>query len=112
MDNNDDRVWRAEDWITWLDDLPLPEDFAEGIEQLQSFIADTTGVISATPTAVINRDTVAMSALQGMLAHSTRYRPRLNAPANWHVAIVQEAFEIANAFLAVRENHPTRKKEE
>lgn len=50
------------------------------------------------------RDEFAAAALQGMLAHATRYRPRPNAPANWHLAISQEAYEIANAMLEARES--------
>lgn len=43
------------------------------------------------------RDLFAFAALQGMLAHPTRYRPRRGAPSNWHDAIAQEAYEIADA---------------
>jgi hypothetical protein len=43
-------------------------------------------------------------ALQGMLAHSTRYKPRPGAPANWHEAISEEAFQIADAIRALKEN--------
>jgi hypothetical protein len=43
-------------------------------------------------------------ALLGMLAHSTRYRPRPGAPENWHDAIAQEADQIADAMLAQDEN--------
>lgn len=43
------------------------------------------------------RDLFAFAALQGMLAHPTRYRPRAGAPSNWHDAIAQEAYEIADA---------------
>lgn len=39
----------------------------------------------------------AAAALQGMLAHPTRYKPREDASDNWHEAIAQEAFEIAEA---------------
>lgn len=49
------------------------------------------------------RDWFAGQALSGMLAHSTRYRPRDGAPANWHEAIAQEAYEIADAMIASRE---------
>lgn len=49
------------------------------------------------------RDWFAGQALQGMLAHATRYRPRSEAPANWHDAIAEEAYEIADAMLAAQE---------
>ena len=49
------------------------------------------------------RDWFAGQALQGMLAHATRYRPRPEAPANWHDAIAEEAYEIADAMLAAQE---------
>jgi hypothetical protein len=43
---------------------------------------------------------IAISAMQGMLAHATRYRPRPDASANWHEAISEEAFQIADAMIA------------
>lgn len=49
------------------------------------------------------RDHLAGLAMQGMLAHSTRYKPRAGAPAHWHHAISQEAYEIADAMLKARE---------
>lgn len=48
------------------------------------------------------RDWFAGQAMTGMLAHSTRYRPREGAPANWHEAIAEEAFQIADALLSHR----------
>lgn len=48
------------------------------------------------------RDWYAGQALAGMLAHSTRYRPRQGAPSNWHDAISEEAYELADAMLAAR----------
>ena len=48
------------------------------------------------------RDKIAIEALGGMLAHSTRYRPREGASADWHVAIAEEAYQIADAMLAER----------
>ena len=41
---------------------------------------------------------IAKSAMQGMLAHSTRYRPR-NPNMNWHNAIAEEAKELADALI-------------
>lgn len=38
-------------------------------------------------------------ALNGMLAHSTRYKPAYGYPHNWHAAISQEAFEIAEQMI-------------
>jgi len=49
------------------------------------------------------RDYFAGQALMGMLAHATRYRPRHGAPPNWHDAISQEAYQIADAMLVARE---------
>ena len=48
------------------------------------------------------RDKIAIAALTGMLAHSTRYRPRPGAPADWHQAIAEEAYEIADAMISER----------
>ncbi|MBW6400024.1 hypothetical protein KPL78_19340 [Roseomonas sp. HJA6] len=48
------------------------------------------------------RDWIAGQALNGMLAHATRYRPRVGASRNWHEAIAEEAYEIADAMLAAR----------
>lgn len=47
------------------------------------------------------RDYFAVQALQGMLAHSTRYRSRYSH-LHWHDAISQEAYEIADAMLQER----------
>lgn len=41
----------------------------------------------------------AEKALNGMLAHSTRYKPAYGYPHNWHAAISQEAFEIAEQMI-------------
>lgn len=48
------------------------------------------------------RDWFAGQALLGMLAHSTRYRPREGASSNWHDAIAEEAGQLADAMLAER----------
>lgn len=48
------------------------------------------------------RDYFAANALQGMLAHSTRYKPLSGAPENWHDAISQEAFAIADSMIESR----------
>jgi len=55
------------------------------------------------------RDRIAIEALNGMLAHSTKYRPRVGANPDWHLAIAEEAYEIADAMLSIRgsENIPT-----
>lgn len=47
------------------------------------------------------RDYFAVQALQGMLAHSTRYRSRYSH-LHWHDAISQEAYEIADSMLQAR----------
>jgi hypothetical protein len=50
------------------------------------------------------RDYFAAKAMQGMLAHPTRYKPRPHeANLHWHTAMASEAYEIADAMLAVRE---------
>lgn len=41
---------------------------------------------------------IAKSAMQGMLAHSTRYTPR-NPNMNWHNAIAEEAKELSDALI-------------
>lgn len=48
------------------------------------------------------RDRIALEALGGMLAHSTRYKPRPGSSANWHEAISEEAYEIADAMILAR----------
>lgn len=53
---------------------------------------DVTGGLS-------RREYFASQALLGMLAHSTRYKPRDGDPANWHDAIAKEAYELADAML-------------
>ncbi len=51
------------------------------------------------------RNNFAASALTGMLAHPTRYKPRPGDPENWHEAIAKESFEIADAMIAARDNN-------
>lgn len=48
-----------------------------------------------------DRDMFAAAALTGMLAHSTRFKPPEGE--DWHVAIAQEAYGIADAMLAARD---------
>jgi len=48
------------------------------------------------------RDEIAILALNGMLAHSTRYKHREGEGVNWHFSIAKEAYEIADAMLKVR----------
>jgi len=56
---------------------------------------------------ITKREYIATAALQGMLAHSTRYRPRPGAPENWHDAIAQEAVQLADALIkALKEAKP------
>lgn len=47
------------------------------------------------------RDYFSAKALQGMLAHMTRYQPR-DRNQNWHDAISQEAYQLADAMLKER----------
>ena len=45
---------------------------------------------------------IATLAMQGMLAHPTRYKPReQDAHMHWHDALATEAFEIADAMARV-----------
>ena len=50
----------------------------------------------------VDREMYAAFAMQGMLAHATRYRPPGNYKGHWHDFLAKEAFEIADAM--VREN--------
>ena len=60
--------------------------------------------IMQTENGMTLRDHFAGLALQGMLCHSTRYKPRvINSDENWHNAISEEAYEIADAMLKRRE---------
>lgn len=36
---------KADDWKSWLDDLPLPDDFSQGIDMLQDFITHIMAAI-------------------------------------------------------------------
>lgn len=46
------------------------------------------------------RQQFAMAAMQGMLAHATRYKPRDGASSNWHETISEESVQIADALIA------------
>jgi hypothetical protein len=54
----------------------------------------------------MDRDVFAAFALQGMLAHATRYKPahytNVTEQPHWHEAIAEEAFNIADAMMAER----------
>lgn len=54
--------------------------------------------ISGLPEAE-RRDRFAAAALTGMLAHRKRYRPRPEASPNWHEAIAEEAYQIADKMM-------------
>lgn len=60
------------------------------------------GTLNEAPQGMTLRDYFAAKALNGMLAHATRYLPRPGASADWHVAIAEEAYELADAVLYVR----------
>ena len=49
------------------------------------------------------RDKFAGQALEGTLAHSTRYKPREGAGIDWHISIAKEAYELADCMLMVRD---------
>ena len=49
------------------------------------------------------RDKFAGQALEGMLAHSTRYRPKDKSILDWHMGIAKEAYELADCMLMVRD---------
>ena len=49
------------------------------------------------------RDYFAMEAMSGMLAHSTRYKPRDGTTMHWHDALSHEAYAIADAMLTARD---------
>lgn len=52
---------------------------------------------------MLRRDEFAAAALNGMLAHTTRYKPRhTDCELHWHQAIAKEAYEIADAMVAER----------
>lgn len=49
------------------------------------------------------RDWFAGQAINGMLSHSTRYRPyQKDRGLYWHDAIAYEAYELADAMIAAR----------
>jgi hypothetical protein len=49
------------------------------------------------------RDYFAAKALNGMLAHSTRYKPRAEDSAlHWHDACAAEAYDLADAMIRAK----------
>lgn len=48
------------------------------------------------------RDYSAIEAMQGMLAHPRPYKPRKGTSKNWHEAIAEEAYRLADAMIAER----------
>lgn len=57
------------------------------------------------------RDQFAMAALTGMLAHSTRYKPREEG-VDWHWSIAKEAYEIADHMMLRREEEAKARRED
>ncbi len=49
-----------------------------------------------------DRDLIACLAMQGMLAHSTRYKPPATFKGHWHSFLATEAYEIAEAMMKAR----------
>lgn len=75
----------------WPKPTPLPGSIIEIAKEQESCI-ELLGL----------RDQFAMAALAGMLAHSTRYKPREEG-ADWHWSIAKEAYELADAMMERRE---------
>lgn len=62
---------------------------------------DYDGHAAAAYHGLTKREHFAAMAMQGMLAHATRYRPRSqDQHMHWHSAMAKEATEIADATLA------------
>jgi hypothetical protein len=87
--------------------------FPDGMREKIKAAADSSGrtmnaeiVATLEDGGLSKRDLIAAHALTGMLAHGTRYKPRSGAPANWHQAIAEEAYQIADAMLVVGSNEP------
>lgn len=58
------------------------------------------GIMVEEQNGITIRLQIAAMALQGMLAHSTRYKPRKGASNNWHEAISEEAIQLADSLIA------------
>lgn len=72
------------------------------LDAVQGINALLTSVRESAQPPVGLRDEFAHGALDGMLSHATRYRPRPGASKNWHEAISEEAYAIADAMLEAR----------
>ncbi|ORE90213.1 hypothetical protein ATO13_23296 [Stappia sp. 22II-S9-Z10] len=89
---------------------PLPTEFGSTSSCACGQNETAVPLYTATPPDQVNvrlpdglRDQFAMAALNGMLSHSTRYRPRdEHRHMSWHDAIATEAYQIADAMLAAR----------
>lgn len=68
--------------------LPYPKELEQPI---QNHITSSFGLTK--------RELFAAMALQGMLSHPTRYKPREGSSNNWHEAISEEAVQIADALI-------------
>lgn len=44
-----DLIAQADSWRSWLDDLPLPDDFREGVNDCQQYIADLSYALQPQP---------------------------------------------------------------
>lgn len=85
----------AAEAMTWFVNSK-EESFAAACEKAIS-LARQYGALPAPAAPLSFVEQAAIAAMQGMLAHSTRYKPRPGASANWHEAISEEAAELAIA---------------
>jgi len=60
---------------------------------------DPDKIISEFCYSLTIRQELAARFMSAMISHDTRYRPRKGASNNWHEAISEEAFELADAFI-------------
>ena len=54
------------------------------------------------------RDIVAVAMVVGMLAHATRYKPRADSKHkdDWHAAIAEEGYQLADAMIKQSKEKP------
>lgn len=82
------------DDLTLMQYIDRGRQAADLIEQQQQRIKELEAQ------GLTKREQFAMAAMQGMLAHATRYKPREGASENWHEAISEESVQLAGALLA------------
>ncbi|PTX49089.1 hypothetical protein IQ03_02436 [Gemmobacter caeni] len=79
----------ADEWKSWLDDLPLHEDFSTGIDRLQDFISrilaalDLTPAPAVEPVALTAQDAARVPEIAALIEKAAEVYEASDRPGSW-----------------------------